>query len=96
METSRSARILRAVRRHPACRATWIIMEQLLSTLIDKEIDIVCTGAASLRGKLVKVKDGMLQLRDDEGETCYVTIDKIVVVWEKRDRDRHPGFIFKS
>jgi hypothetical protein len=71
-------------------------MEQLLSKLIDKEIDLVCTGAASLRGTIVKVEDGVLQLRDDEGETCYVAIDKIVVVWEKRDRDRHPGFIFKS
>jgi len=71
-------------------------MQQLLSNLIDKEIDIVCTGAASLRGKVVKVEDGILQLQDDEGEFCYVAIDKIVVVWEKRDRDRHPGFIFKS
>jgi len=71
-------------------------MEQLLSKLVDKEIDIVCTGAASLRGKVVKVEDGVLQLRDDEGELCHVAVDKIVVVWEKRDRDRHPGFIFKS
>ena len=71
-------------------------MEPLLSKLVDKEIDIVCTGAASLRGKVVKVEDGVLQLRDDEGELCYVAVDKIVVVWEKRDRDRHPGFIFKS
>ncbi|PYS21623.1 MAG: hypothetical protein DMF72_16835 [Acidobacteria bacterium] len=71
-------------------------MEQLLSKLVDKEIDIVCTAAASLRGKVVKVEDGVLQLKDDEGELCYVAIDKIVVVWEKRDRDRHPGFIFKS
>jgi hypothetical protein len=71
-------------------------MQELLSKLIDKEVDIVCTGGASLRGKLVKVEDGVLQLRDDEGETCYVAIDKIVVVREKHDRDRHPGFIFKS
>ena len=27
---------------------------------------------------------------------CYVAIDKIVAVWEKRDKDRHPGFVFKS
>ena len=71
-------------------------MEQLLSKLVDKEIDIVCTATASLRGKVVKVEDGVLQLKDDEGELCYVAVDKIVVVWEKRDRDRHPGFIFKS
>jgi len=71
-------------------------MEKLLSKLVDKEIDIVCTGAASLRGKVVKVEDGLLQLKDDEGDICFVAIDKIVVVWEKRDRDRHPGFILKS
>ena len=71
-------------------------MQELLSKLIDKEIDVVCTGAASLRGKVIEVGDGILQLKDDEGELCYVAIDKIVVVWEKRDQDRHPGFVFKS
>jgi hypothetical protein len=71
-------------------------MQELLSKMIGREIDVVCTGATSLRGKVINVEDGVLHLKDDENETCYLAIDKIVAVWEKRDRDRHPGFIFKS
>ena len=71
-------------------------MRELLSKLINKEVDVVCTGTSSLRGKVVKVEDAVLQLKDDEDNVCYVAIDKIIAVWEKRDRDRHPGFIFKS
>ncbi|HYW73067.1 MAG TPA: MM0924 family protein [Pyrinomonadaceae bacterium] len=71
-------------------------MQKLLSNLIDKDVDVVCTGTSSLRGKIVKVEDAVLQLKDDDDNICYVAIDKIIAVWEKRDRDRHPGFVFKS
>jgi hypothetical protein len=71
-------------------------MQELLSKMIGREIDVVCAGATSLRGKVINVEDGVLHLQDDEDGTCYIAIDKIVTVWEKRDRDRHPGFIFKS
>ena len=71
-------------------------MEQLLTKLIGHEIDVVCSGASSLRGECLKVEGGVLQLKDEEGETCYVAIDKIVVVWEKKEKDRQPGFVFKS
>jgi len=71
-------------------------LEQLLTKLIGHEIDVVCSGASSLRGECLKVEGGVLQLKDEEGETCYVAIDKIVVVWEKKEKDRQPGFVFKS
>ncbi len=71
-------------------------MQELLSKMIDREVDVVCMGASSLRGKVVKVENSVLHLKDDEDNVCYVSIDKIVAVWEKRDKDRHPGFIFKS
>ncbi len=71
-------------------------MRDLLSNLIDKEVDIVCTGTSSLRGKIVKVDGDVLHLKDDDDNVCYVAVDKIIAVWEKRDKDRHPGFIFKS
>ena len=71
-------------------------MQELLSKLIGREIDVVCSGASSLRGECLKVEGGVLQLKDEEGETCYVAIDKIVVVWEKKEKDRQPGFVFKS
>ena len=71
-------------------------MKELLSKLIDQEVDVVCTGTSSLRGRVVKVDDDVLHLKDDNDNVCYVAIDKIIAVWEKRDKDRHPGFIFKN
>ena len=71
-------------------------MKELLSKLIDKEVDVVCTGTSSLRGTITKIDGDVLYLKDDEGDVCYVAIDKITAVWEKRDKDRHPGFVFKT
>lgn len=71
-------------------------MEQLLAKLTGREIDVICSGASSLRGECVSVEGGVLQLKDDEGEIFYIAIDKIVAVWEKKDKSRHPGFVFKS
>ena len=71
-------------------------MEQLLSKLMGREIDVVCSGASSLRGECVKVEDGVLHLKDEDGKVCYVAIDRIAIVWEKKERDRQSGFIFKS
>ena len=71
-------------------------MRDLLSKLIDKEVDVLCNGTSSLRGRVVRVDGDILHLKDDNDNICYVAIDKITAVWEKRDKDRHPGFIFKS
>ncbi|HKP35558.1 MAG TPA: MM0924 family protein [Pyrinomonadaceae bacterium] len=71
-------------------------MQELLSTLIGRQIQIACSGASGFRGECVKVAAGVLHLKDEEGEVCYISIDKIVAVWEKKERDRHPGFVFKS
>ena len=71
-------------------------MKELLSRMVGREVDVVCTGTSSLRGKIVEVDDDVLQLKDEEENVCYVAIDKIVAVWEKRDKNRHPGFVFKT
>ena len=71
-------------------------MRDLLSKLIGKEVDVVCTGTSSLRGTITNVDGDVLHLKDDEGNVCYVAIDKITAVWEKRDTNRHPGFVVKS
>jgi hypothetical protein len=67
-------------------------MQELLSTMIGKKIDAFCGGASSVSGEVVKVDEGVMHLKDDGGEVCYVAIDKIIVVWEKRDNDHHAGF----
>jgi hypothetical protein len=72
------------------------MMQELLSKLVGREIDVVCSGASSLRGECVKVEAGVLHMKNAEGELCYVAIDKIAAVWEKKERDRQTGFVFKS
>lgn len=71
-------------------------MQEILSKLIGREIDVVCAGAFSLRGECINVEAGILHLKDHEGEICYIATDKIVAVWEKREKARHSGFVFKD
>ncbi len=71
-------------------------MEDFLRTLIGKNIDAFCGGASSVRGEIVNVENGILHLKDDNDEICYVAVDKVVAVWEKRDKSRQPGFVFKT
>jgi len=71
-------------------------MRDLLSKLIGKEVDVLCTGTSSLRGTIIKIDGDVLHLKDDQDDICYVAIDKITAIWEKRDSNRHPGFVSKS
>lgn len=68
-------------------------MQQLLSQMIGKKLDVYCSGASSLRGEVVKVEDGVLYLKDSDEKTCYVAVDKIIVVWEAREDDHRAGFV---
>ena len=71
-------------------------MKELLAKMVGQEIDVVCTGASSLRGTVVKVEGNVLHLKDDNDTVCYVAIDKIIAVWEKRDKERQSGFVTQS
>ncbi len=68
-------------------------MEELLARFIGKKIDVYCGGASSLRGEVLSLELGIVHLRDEEGKSCYVAIDKIIVVWEARDDDHRAGFV---
>jgi hypothetical protein len=68
-------------------------MQQLLSQMIGKKLDVYCSGASSLRGEVVKVEDGVLHLKDSDEKTCFVAVDKIIVVWEAREDDHRAGFV---
>jgi uncharacterized protein DUF6897 len=68
-------------------------VEDFLSRLIGKKIDVYCGGASSLRGEVLKVESGVLYLRDDEGKPCYVAVNKIIVVWDARDDNHKAGFV---
>ena len=68
-------------------------MQDLLSKMVGRKLDVYCSGSSSLRGVVVKVEDGVLHLKDDENRVCYVALDKIVVVWEARDEEHRAGFV---
>jgi len=71
-------------------------MEDFLRTLIGRKIDARCGITSTLQGEIVNVENGVLHLKDDDGEMCYVAVDKIVAVWERHEKSRQPGFVFKS
>ncbi|PYS37568.1 MAG: hypothetical protein DMF71_18350 [Acidobacteria bacterium] len=71
-------------------------MEEFLKTLVGKKIDAFCGGTSSVRGEVVKVENGVLHLKDDEDEICYVAVHKIVAVWERGEKDHHAGFLKRS
>jgi hypothetical protein len=71
-------------------------MEEFLKTLTGRRIDVFCGATSSLRGDVAKVENGVLHLQDDDGEVCYIAIEKIIAVWEKRDKERHSGFVTRS
>jgi len=68
-------------------------MQELLAKMIGKKIDVYCGGSSSLRGEVVKVETGVLQLKDSDGKTCFVSVEKIVVVWEAKDDEHRAGFV---
>jgi hypothetical protein len=68
-------------------------MQEFLSKMTGRKIDVYCGGSSSLRGEVVEVQDGVLHLRDNDKRMCYVAVDKIVVVWEARDDDHRAGFV---
>jgi hypothetical protein len=68
-------------------------MQEFLSKMIGRKVDIFCGGASSLRGEVIKVEGGVLHLKDDEHLMCFVAIDKIAVVWEAREDEKRAGFV---
>jgi hypothetical protein len=68
-------------------------MEQFLNGMIGKTIDVYCGASSSLRGEVVKVGEGVLHLKDDEQRICFISIDKINVVWEARENEHRAGFV---
>jgi hypothetical protein len=61
--------------------------------MVGRKVDVVCGGAARLRGEVVKVEGGVLYLKDEEQQTCYVAIEKIAIVWEAREDEKRAGFL---
>ena len=68
-------------------------MEEFLTQLMGKRIDISCGSSAIVRGDVIAVKDGILYLRDEEERVAYVAIEKVAIVWEVKEHQTRPGFV---
>jgi hypothetical protein len=68
-------------------------MEQFLSKMVGRRIDVYCGGSSSLRGEVIKIEGGVLHLKDSESKTCFVAIDKVIVVWDAADDAHRAGFV---
>jgi hypothetical protein len=68
-------------------------MNDVLSKLVGKKVDLRCEGSTTLRGEVIRIEGGAVQLRDSEDKICFVAIDKIVVVWEAPDEGHRAGFV---
>ena len=68
-------------------------MEELLKELVGKNIDVSCGTAAVYRGEAIAVKNGVLQLRNEDDTDVFISIEKIAATYERKDLPSRPGFI---
>jgi hypothetical protein len=71
-------------------------MQEFLSKMIGRSLDLFCEGALSLRGEALEVDGGLLYLKDENERVCYVALDKIVAVWEAQAEEHRAGFVSGS
>ncbi|HYJ45962.1 MAG TPA: MM0924 family protein [Pyrinomonadaceae bacterium] len=67
-------------------------MQRILSKMIGRKVDVFFSGAARLRGEIMKVEENVLYLKDEEQRPCYVAIDKIAAIWEANEDEKRAGF----
>lgn len=68
-------------------------MRELLTKMVGKKVDLYCGGTSSLRGKLVKVDDGVAHLVDEDDQMFYVALERIVALSESRSGEQRAGFV---
>ena len=72
-----------------------VSMEQLLMKMVGREIDVNCGASQGFRGEVLSVSDGVLSLKDEDGDTVHIAVKKIAAVAEVNDKHHRPGFIGK-
>ena len=70
-------------------------MKQILANHLGKHLVIHYGAESSIKGKLIDVADGVAQVEGEES-TMFISIDKINVFWEEKDREKSLGFVKKS
>lgn len=68
-------------------------MEDILKDLVGKRVDVNCGSSSVFQGEVVKVKDSVLELMDEDERTYFIAIRRIIAVSETTDSVSRPGFI---
>jgi len=68
-------------------------MRELLAKMVGKKVDLFCGGTSSLRGKVVKVDEGVAHLVDEDDQMFYVAVERIIVFSETRSGEHRAGFV---
>ncbi len=68
-------------------------MEQVLSSLVGKKVDVNCGASAIFRGEIESCENGVLRVRDEGGKDYFVAVDRVIAVSEVTDPASRPGFI---
>jgi len=68
-------------------------MEELLTQMMGKRVAISCGTSNIIRGEVVAVQSGILQLKDKDEKIAFVALEKIAVVWEVSENEGRAGFI---
>jgi hypothetical protein len=68
-------------------------MDDFLTQMMGKKIDVACGAGMIVRGEVVNVQNGILYMRDEQERAAYVAINKITTVWDVKDLDNRPGFV---
>jgi hypothetical protein len=68
-------------------------MRELLAKMVGKKVDLFCGGTSSLRGKVVKVDEGVAHLVDEDDQMFYVAVERVIVFSETRSGEHRAGFV---
>lgn len=71
-------------------------MKHILSSYLNKTIEIHIGGSMTIKGKLLDIVDDLAKIEAQDETTCYVPLDKIHMVCEVKEKDKPVGFVTKS
>lgn len=71
-------------------------MKHILSTYLEKTVEIHIGGSATVKGKLLDILEDVAKLQAQDETIFYILIDKIHMFWEVKEKDKPVGFVTKS
>lgn len=71
-------------------------MKHILSSYLNKTIEIHMGGSMTIKGKLLDIVDDLIKIEAEDEIICHVPLDKIHMFCEVKEKDKPVGFVTKS